>query len=519
MTCSQAVILAAGIGSRLKPITLRKPKCSVTVDGTPILVHQVRAYAEAGVEDVYVVTGYMRGQVARLCSRVEAEYDDLTVTTIENEVYANTDNLYSFSLVEDAVGDETFLLSNGDVVYDPELVARVATHDGTGIATDRGVYDEEPMKVTVDADGYVDHISKDVPESEAYGCGTDLYRVDPEFSTALFDEVGRILDDDQEYTKWTELAIDRVLATGSFAVDAVDVTGLRWVEIDDYDDLTAADRTFASLRDLDGIEAAFLDLDGTVYLDDEPLEGATETVTALREHGIDVYFLSNNSSRWKTDYAARLDRLGIPADPDDVLLSTDGVIEYLRTVDPRGVYVVGTEAMRTAMADHGVPVVGESGDPSHVVVGFDTELTYDKVREATLAIRDGAEFLLAHPDTVCPTGDGLVPDCGSIGALVETATDRRPARVFGKPNPEMIRHVLDANGYDPGNVVVVGDRLETEMRMAHRLGCASVCVLTGDADRVDVEESDLTPSLVAPGIGALVDLLDPDADRRPAPNA
>ncbi|MFC6725169.1 NTP transferase domain-containing protein, partial [Halobium palmae] len=409
MSCSQAVILAAGIGSRLKPITLRKPKCSVTVDGRPILAHQLRAYAQAGIEEVVVVTGYMRGQVARLCSRVEADYDDFTVTTVENEVYANTDNLYSFSLVEEVVGDEPFMLSNGDVVFDPELVRRVATAEGTGVSTDRGMYSEEAMKVTVDEEGHVDHISKDVPESEAYGCGTDLYRFDPAFATALFDEVQRILGTDDEYTKWTELAIDRALASGTFAVDPIDVTGLRWVEIDDYDDLLEADRTFAALRNLDGIEAAFVDLDGTVYLDDEPLDGAREAVAALREGGVDVYFLSNNSSRWKTDYAERLDRLGIPVDPEHVLLSTDGVINYLRSVNSRGVYVVGTEAMRTAIENHGVPVVDEGGDPSHVVVGFDTELTYEKVREATLAIRDGAEFLLAHPDTVCPTGDGLVP--------------------------------------------------------------------------------------------------------------
>jgi HAD superfamily hydrolase (TIGR01450 family) len=507
MDCSQAVVLAAGIGSRLKPITLRKPKCAVTIDGTPILAHQLRAYADAGVEEIFVVAGYMRGRIERLCNRIEAERDGLTVTTIENRVYANTDNLYSFSLVEEAVGDEPFLLSNGDVVYDPELVARVAAGEGSGIAVDRSTYSDEAMKITVDEEGNVDHISKNVPREEAYGCGTDLYRFDPEFATALFDEVERILAGNDDYTKWTELAIDRTLATGSFAVEPIDVSGLRWVEIDDYDDLAEADLTFASLRSLDGIEAAFLDLDGTVYLDDQLIEGAAETVTALRETGVDVYFLSNNSSRWKTDYAERLGRLGIPAEPDDVLLSTDGVIEHLRRVGTDGVYVVGTEAMRQAMAEHGVPVVGEGAAPSHVVVGFDTELTYEKVRTATLAIRDGAEFLLAHPDTVCPTGDGLVPDCGSIGALVETATERSPAHVFGKPNPEMVGHVLDANGYDPGAVVVVGDRLETEIRMADRLGCASVCVLTGDADRTDVEESDLSPSLVAPGIGTIRELL------------
>jgi len=172
------------------------------------------------VEEIFVVAGYMRGRIERLCNRIEAERDGLTVTTIENRVYANTDNLYSFSLVEEAVGDEPFLLSNGDVVYDPELVARVAAGEGSGIAVDRSTYSDEAMKITVDEEGNVDHISKNVPREEAYGCGTDLYRFDPEFATALFDEVERILAGNDDYTKWTELAIDRTLATGSFGIGA-----------------------------------------------------------------------------------------------------------------------------------------------------------------------------------------------------------------------------------------------------------------------------------------------------------
>jgi len=141
------------------------------------------------------------------------------------------------------------------------------------------------------------------------------------------------------------------------------------------------------------------------------------------------------------------------------------------------------------------------------VVGFDTELTYEKTREATLAIRDGAEFLLAHPDLVCPTPEGLVPDCGAIGALIEAATGERPTKTFGKPGTEMVEHVLRERGFDPADVVVVGDRLATEMRMAQRLGCESVCVLTGDATRADVEESPIQPTLVAGDVGDLEEFL------------
>ncbi|WP_129114372.1 HAD-IIA family hydrolase [Halegenticoccus tardaugens] len=504
--CSQAVVLAAGIGSRLRPITLRKPKCCVSVDSTPILAHQLRAYADAGLSEVHVVSGYLHDRTARLCERVAADYDDFDVSVIENEVFANTDNLYSLSLAREAVDGEAFVLANGDVVFDPEIPTRLLADEGeSAIACDTGAYSEEAMKVTADEKGRLTHISKEIPREEAYASSIDLYRFSPSFSAALFDELERIIECRGEYTGWSEIAIDRLLRTGRHDVRPVDVAGLPWVEIDDGRDLLVADGRFASIGDLRSKELAFFDLDGTIYLDDEPIDGAASIVSAFREQGTAVYFLSNNSAKWKTDYAAKLSALGIAAEPEDVILSTDGVIEYLRANDAEAVHVVGTEAMRRALADHGVAVDAE--EPSHVVVGFDTELTYEKVRRATLAIRDGAEFLLAHPDLVCPTTAGLVPDCGSIGALVETATGREPARVFGKPNPEMIAHVVEERGVSPSDVVVVGDRLETEIRMAERLGCDSVCVLTGDADRAAVEESPVSPSLVASDVGALAEFL------------
>ncbi|WP_224333177.1 HAD-IIA family hydrolase [Haloprofundus halobius] len=501
-----AVILAAGIGSRLRPITLRKPKCSVTVDGTPILEYQLRAYAESGLDEVVVVAGYLSEKTRALAEGVAAEYDAFSVTVVENEVYANTDNMYSLSLVEPLLDGEPFFLSNGDVVFDPEVVEQLAAADAdSAIACDTSLFSEEAMKVTADDRDCISSISKEYTDSEAHAVSIDLYRFSGAFSAALFDEIERSVEQHGEYGGWTELAIDRLLKSGRFDVEPVDIAGARWVEIDDLDDLAAADLRFASLRPLDEKRAAFFDLDGTVYLGDELIGGAAEIVTELREAGVDVFFLSNNSSRWKPGYVEKLRNLGISATPESVILSTDGVIAYLESVGTDETYVVGTEAMRDALRERGFAV--ESDDPTHVVVGFDTELTYEKVRRATLAIHDGAEFLLAHPDAVCPTDEGPIPDCGSIGALVETAVGRPPAHVFGKPNPEMLLPTIEEYGYEPEDVVVVGDRLETELRMADRIGCESVCVLTGDADRADVEASDISPSLVAPSIATLSEFL------------
>ena len=500
----KAVVLAAGIGSRLRPITLEKPKGCVTVDSTPILEHQLRAYAGAGVREVFVVAGYLAEKTRQLCKRVARDLD-LAVTVVENEVFANTDNMYSLYQVREAVAGEPFLLANGDVIFDPEIVSLLVESDApSAIACDASTYSGEAMKITVE-DGRVTGIRKDIPESRAYANSIDVYRFSADFSRRLFRRIERTVETNGEYDGWTEVAIDDLVGSGDVDVRPVDIAGADWVEIDDHADLLAADRRFSSLSDLGRKEAVFFDLDGTIYLDDELLEGAADLVAALRSRDVEVFFLSNNSSNWKPAYAEKLADLGIPTQPDRIVLSTDGVIEYLRNEGASGAYVVGTEAMHEAFRHHDIEP--ERDDPDYVVVGFDTELTYEKVRRATLAIRDGAEFLLAHPDLVCPTREGMIPDCGSIGALVETATGREPAETFGKPDPGMIEHVLAERDLDPGDVAVVGDRLETEILMAERLGCDSVCVLTGDTDRADVEAGEIQPTMVAADVGDLLGLV------------
>ena len=505
-----AVILAAGIGSRLRPLTIDQPKACLTVDGTPIGEHQFRAYAAAGIDAVTVVTGYMPETIQALCDRCAAELD-IEIRTVHNEVFANTDNMYSLYCARHAVDGEPFFLSNGDVVFEPAVVEKLAHSEApSAIATDTATYDPEAMKLTVDETGTLDGISKEIPEEEAAGTSIDLYRFSAETSRKLFDRIEQRIEINEEYTAWTELALDEVLASGNHDIEAVDIAGADWVEIDDRSDLLAADRTFSSLG-LHSKEAVCFDLDGTIYLDETPVEGAVELVSQLRASDVEVYFLSNNSSRWKPTYADRLSSLGIEATPEDIILSTDGVLAYLKESGVESGYVLGTEAMRNAVAEEGIEPAAD--DPETVVVGFDSELTYDKAAQATLAVREGAEFVVAHEDRVCPTEAGLIPDCGSIAAMIETASGRSPSRTFGKPNAEMLDHLLDEKGYAPEEVAVVGDRLSTDIELAERVGCASVSVLSGETTRRAVESAAQSPSLVVESVDDL--LVDEAAARRP----
>jgi HAD superfamily hydrolase (TIGR01450 family) len=411
--------------------------------------------------------------------------------------------MYSLYITEDEVRGEEFLLSNGDVVFDRSIPDGMvsAGGDGSYLACDTDSYSEESMKVAVENDR-VNRISKNIKERDSFASSIDLYYFNSDFSKRLFREIERNSKNESSYSGWTEKVIDDLLSDSNLSVHPYLIGEKNWVEIDDISDLLYADRTFAPELKLTDKEAVFFDLDGTLYLGDNPVDGATEVINSLKDAGVDVYYISNNSSRSKNQYAQKLKSMYIEAEPGDIVLSTDGVIKYLKDADATETYVVGTEAMRDVIKSEGIEPLSNS--PTHVVVGFDKELTYEKTRKGTLMIQNGAEFIVAHQDKVCPTDAGNIPDCGSIAALFETATNQSPDRVFGKPNEGMLTHIMQEKGYVSDDIAIVGDRLETEIEMAGRLGCDSICTLSGDATREAIEASTIEPTIILESVEGLL---------------
>ncbi len=246
----------------------------------------------------------------------------------------------------------------------------------------------------------------------------------------------------------------------------------------------------------------FLDLDGTIYLGEKLFPGAEAFLAFLKKKGILTYFLTNNSSRSKLDYVRKLGRLGIKVEEESIILSTDGVIAFLQEKNVRNVYTVGTKSMKSMFLREGMDP--ESAFPEYVVLGFDTELTYDKLKQASLHIQNGVKLLVTHPDLVCPSPEGFLPDAGSMLALMEKATGIKPARIFGKPNPEMVTHILKMHGVSPSEVVMIGDRVYTDMELARRLGCDFILVLSGETRPEDVPDLPSHPALIVPGIGRII---------------
>jgi HAD superfamily hydrolase (TIGR01450 family) len=246
----------------------------------------------------------------------------------------------------------------------------------------------------------------------------------------------------------------------------------------------------------------FLDLDGTVYMGNVLIPGAREFLDYLSENGILFYFLSNNSSCSKSEYVAKLSNLGITADEERIILSTDGVIAFLSNRRIKDLYVVGTKSMQEMFSRAGFDITSPS--PRYIVLGFDTELTYEKLKTAALFMQDGVELIATHPDLVCPTPEGFIPDTGSMLALLEKATNKKPLKIFGKPNPEMIAHILKKHDVSAINVVMIGDRIYTDMELARRIPCDSILVLSGETKKADLARIEMQPTLVVESIATLI---------------
>ncbi|MBP5312101.1 MAG: HAD-IIA family hydrolase [Clostridia bacterium] len=254
---------------------------------------------------------------------------------------------------------------------------------------------------------------------------------------------------------------------------------------------------------IEKIDYFLFDMDGTLYLGNDRLEGALELIELLKSQGKRSFYITNNSSKVPEEYVKKLGGMGIAAAVDDFFTSADAIVYMLNKIRPGAkLYVVGTPGFENYMVRNGFELVkGYTQDPAlvpdFVVLGFDTTLTYDKLRIMCDYLVDGVRYVATHPDMVCPAeGHRSVPDAGSFMLLIEGATGRRPELIAGKPNPTMINILCEKLGCPKDKVAVVGDRLNTDIMSGINAGCKTVCVLTGETDVALLRKSDVRPDYI-----------------------
>lgn len=248
-----------------------------------------------------------------------------------------------------------------------------------------------------------------------------------------------------------------------------------------------------------------LDMDGTIYNGHALFESTAPFLSLLNELGLGHTFLTNNPSRSIKDYLAHLKQMGIVATEDRLYTSIQATIEYLRQTHPevRRVFALGSASMAEELSAAEFVLTNDSptDEPDAVLVGFDTTLTYARLCRAAWWIQRGMPWFATNPDRVCPTDETTVlVDCGSICAALESATGRKPTAVLGKPDPAMIRGILHRHNIEPHQLAMVGDRLYTDISMAHRAGALGVLVLTGEATAEEAAQFDPGPDIVVSGL-------------------
>ncbi len=257
------------------------------------------------------------------------------------------------------------------------------------------------------------------------------------------------------------------------------------------------------MKALAGVRHIVLDLDGTVYKGATLFPWTLDCLERLRRAGIGHTFLTNNTSHSKSDYVRRMRGMGIPAGTEEIYTAADATIDHLRLhlPDATRIALLGTPSLREQFEREGFSIDFES--PQAVVVGFDTTLDYARLCRAAWWISRGLPYIATHPDLVCPTDEPTVlVDCGAICAALNAATGRTPV-VLGKPDPGILAGIARKHGIAMKEIAMVGDRLYTDVVLAHRAGAVSVLVLSGEATREEAAAFQPRPDLILANIGEL----------------
>ncbi len=240
-----------------------------------------------------------------------------------------------------------------------------------------------------------------------------------------------------------------------------------------------------------------LDMDGTIYNEDQIFDGTLDFLEELKRRGAQYVFITNNSSRSVGDYVKKVRAMGIDAGYENFYTSGQATAAYIKEHYPgKKVYCMGTRSLVKELEEAGISTVTRADDSAQVVlIGFDTENTSEKIRDTCIMLGKDLPYLATNPDLVCPVSFGYIPDCGSMSIMLKNATGKEPFFI-GKPEPVMVNCVLKKLNKKQEETVIIGDRLYTDIKTGERSGVDTICVLSGEATMEDIRQGDIKPTYI-----------------------
>ncbi|MEI6290128.1 MAG: HAD-IIA family hydrolase [Chloroflexota bacterium] len=253
------------------------------------------------------------------------------------------------------------------------------------------------------------------------------------------------------------------------------------------------------LRD---VECFLLDMDGTFYLGENLIEGALEFIEYLKKKNKTFLFLTNNSSKNRTQYAEKIRRLGLHIRDEDVLTSGEASSIFIsdKYSNPK-IFLAGTESLEEEFIKANFTLVQEN--PDLVLLGFDTNLNYQKLWKLCDLIRTGIPFIATHPDFNCPIEGGYMPDIGAVIAYIYASTGRKPDVIIGKPNRFIVDAAVKKTGFGIEKMAMVGDRLYTDIALGQTSGILTVLVLSGETHMDETVNSPFKADHIFEHLGAM----------------
>lgn len=256
------------------------------------------------------------------------------------------------------------------------------------------------------------------------------------------------------------------------------------------------------------VKLFLFDMDGTLYLGNKLFDFTNELLSTIKAIGGRYMFMTNNSSKSVKDYILKLEKLGIKADYDDFITSSQATVFYLKNHHPDAkLYVCGTQSLKDEFIKEGFILTEDTQETECIVMGFDTELNFKKLHDISymLCTRD-LPYIATNPDYVCPTEFGSVPDCGSVCDMIYNATGKRPV-VIGKPEALMPQLAMEKTGYTKAETAVIGDRIYTDIKSGINAGTVSILVMSGETTQEILDASSEKPDFVLSSGAEIIEII------------
>lgn len=248
---------------------------------------------------------------------------------------------------------------------------------------------------------------------------------------------------------------------------------------------------------IDDFEAYCFDLDGTIYVGKKLLPNVKETLAKLRRHDKKVLFITNSPTKTREQCQYLLHSLGVQTNVEEILTASFlSAIYFLENYPQAHIYIIGENALKKELSSFSLNITDNPLDASHVLVGLDRYFTYEKLNNAMIALRNGAKLVVTNPDPVCPVPEGYISDTFAIAKAIQVASDTTIHKIIGKPSTFYANKILKKLRLTNDKILIIGDRLETDIIMGKNNQFSTCLVLTGASVKDDIHKTQIIPDYV-----------------------